>query len=164
VYQLLRLIFGLGLGADHAGEFLDINGERAHIFECFALVNFLLCSAVRTGGKPTGRLAGKPGRSTKTMRANCSSHFRAALDILEPTLVVAQGYGVREWIATAYGLPAQRPQDGVEQVQIGATMATLVSFSHPSAHAPLNWGLNERMPYLLDTVAPTIAQLVNSAA
>ena len=24
-----------------------------------------------------GDLAGKPGRSTKTMRANCSSHFRA---------------------------------------------------------------------------------------
>jgi len=40
-------------------------------------------------------------------------------------------------------------------------MAILVSLSLPSAHAPLNWGLHERMPYLLNTVAPTIARVVS---
>jgi hypothetical protein len=89
------------------------------------------------------------------MQANCATHFRAALDILEPTLVVAQGYGVRKWIARSYGLPARRPQDGVEQLQ----QATLVSFSHPSAHGALNWGLNERMPYLVNVVGPTIRRV-----
>jgi len=106
LHQFAAAHLGLGLGADHDGEFVNINGERVHIFECFALVNFLLCSAVpaaEEGAKATHRLAGKPVRSTKTMQANCSSHFRAALEILEPTLVVAQGYGVCEWIASAYG-------------------------------------------------------------
>jgi hypothetical protein len=154
--SLLRLIFGLGLGSDYDGEFLDIVGERVHVFECFALVNFLLCSAVPTGsGVLTESLGGKPGRSTTTMRNNCATHFRAALDALEPTLVVAQGYGVRKWIARAYGLPARRPQDGVEH--FGA--ATLVSFSHPSARGDLNWGLNDRMPYLLNVVAETIERV-----
>jgi hypothetical protein len=151
--SLLRLILGRGLGTDYDGEFLDIAGERAHLFECFALVNFLLCSAVPASDRPeTDSLNGKPGRSTRTMQANCATHFRAALDILEPTIVVAQGYGVRKWIARAYGLPARRPQDGVERLQ----QATLLSFSHPSAHGALNWGLNERMPYLVNVVAPTI--------
>ena len=158
--SLVRLIFGLGLGTDYDGEFLDIAGDHVHIFECFALVNFLLCSAV-----PASDLAqiesvgGKPGRSTRVMQQSCETHFLAALDILEPTLVVAQGYGVRRWIARAYGLPARRPQDGVEQIQIRNTMVPLVSFSHPSAHGELNWGMNERTPYLLKTVEPTIARV-----
>jgi hypothetical protein len=154
--SLLRLIFGRSLGVDYDGEFLDLSGERVHLFECFALVNCLLCSAVpASDGPDTDSLGGKPGRSTPTMQANCATHFREALDILEPTLVVAQGYGVRKWIARAYGLPARRPEDGVEQLN----RATLVSFSHPSAHGALNWGLNERMPYLVNVVAPTIARV-----
>jgi hypothetical protein len=89
------------------------------------------------------------------MQQNCATHFRAALETLEPTLVVAQGYGVRRWIARVYDLPARRPQDGIEQLQ----QATLVTFSHPSAHGEFNWGLNERMPYLVNTVAPTIGRV-----
>ena len=58
----------------------------------------------------------------------------------------------------AYNLPARRPQDGVEQAQIGGAMTTLVLFTHPSARGALNWGLNERMPYLVNTVVPTIAR------
>lgn len=160
--SLLRLIFGVGLGADREGEFLSIDGEPVHIFECFALVNFLLCSAVPTPAVAVvaKRLAGKPGRSTRIMQTNCATHFRAALEILEPTLVIAQGYGVREWMARAYGLPARRPHDGVEQVQIGGAVTTLLSFSHPSAHGALNWGVNERTSYLLNTVAPRIERAV----
>jgi hypothetical protein len=159
--SLLRLIFGLGLGPDHEGEFLNVGGDRVHVFDCFALVNFLLCSATPASGRATREwLGGKPGRSTRKMRAACSSHFRAALEILEPTLIIAQGYRVRSWIADTFDLPARRPQDGVEQLQIGGAAATLVSFSHPSAHGALNWGLNERMPYLLNTVAPTITRAV----
>jgi hypothetical protein len=151
------------MGADHVGEFVTIDGERIHVFECFALVNFLLCSAVpaNDGAKKGAlRLGGSPGRSSRTMQTNCSRHFRAALEILEPTLVIAQGYGVRTWIAGAYGLPKRRPQDGIEQIQIGGAAATLVTFSHPSAHGALNWGMNERMPYLLNTVAPTIGRVM----
>src|SRR3954470_7983728 len=74
--NLLRLIFGVGLGSDYAGEFLVVDDKRVHVFECFALVNFLLCSAVAIGcgGVVSEQLGGKPGRSTKTMRTNCSGH------------------------------------------------------------------------------------------
>lgn len=42
----LRILFGNGLGADWEGEFVTtVNGERFHVFDAFALVNVLLCSA-----------------------------------------------------------------------------------------------------------------------
>ena len=41
----LRLIFGIPLGTDHHSEFLSIEGQRVHIFDAFALVNYLLCSS-----------------------------------------------------------------------------------------------------------------------
>jgi hypothetical protein len=159
--SLLRLIFRRGLGSDYHGEFLDIAGERVHVFECFALVNFLLCSAVPlSDGRPRTKLGGKRGQSTPIMRANCARHFQVALEALEPTLVVAQGHGVREWIARAYGLPKERPQDHEEPMQIGNTAATLLTFTHPSTpNATQNWGLNERTPYLRNIVAPTIARV-----
>jgi hypothetical protein len=160
--SLLRLIFGLGLGSDHEGEFLALGGERVHIFDCFALVNFLLCSAVPPsvdGGGTPRRLGGKPGRSTRTMRSNCAIHFRAALQVLQPTMVVAQGYGVRDWIGDAFGLPSRSPEGRIEPLRIGDRTATLVSFSHPSAHGAYNWGANDRTPYLLGTVVPTIARV-----
>ena len=68
---------------------------------------------------------------------------------------------MREWIGGAYGLPVRPRLDRVEQVKFGTTMATLVSFSHPSVPSAQNWGLNERTPYLLETVVPTIARVVN---
>jgi hypothetical protein len=161
--SLLRLIFRLGLGVDHDGEFLHMGRERIHIFECFALVNFLLCSAVAASEVTKDRtrsIGGGRGCSTETMRSNCSTHFKAALKILEPTHVVAQGYGVREWIAGTYGLPAHRPADGVEQAQFGGATATLITFSHPSARGALNWGANAHTPYLVNIVEPTIRRVM----
>ena len=90
------------------------------------MYSYAQLSAVPDCHRPeTESLNGKPGRSTPTMQANCAIHFRAALEILEPTFVVARGYGVRKWIAPAYA-PARRPQGGAEQLQ----QSTLVSFSH----------------------------------
>ena len=77
--SLLRLIFGLGLGTNHEDEFLQLGSEGVHIFDCFALMNFLLCSAVTvSGGTGRPQRGGKPGRSTGTMRHKCARHFRAA--------------------------------------------------------------------------------------
>ena len=44
--SILRLLFDHPLGSDHQGEFVQLNGTPTHLFDCFALVNFLLCSAV----------------------------------------------------------------------------------------------------------------------
>lgn len=163
--SLLRLLFSKEPGTDHAGEFLDLAGERIHMFDAFALTNFLLCSAV-DGPRLTDsafadqRVFGaQRGKSTRTMRKNCARHFRRAMMILEPTVMIAQGKGVRQWLddgldharpaAVAEGLP-------LEHVRIGEVTALLATFGHPSAPNRNNWGMNERQPYLLGTVKPTV--------
>jgi hypothetical protein len=52
------------------------------------------------------------------MRRNCSSHFRAAVEILEPTVIVAQGIRVREWMGIALDVPAGE-DGGIEWARIG---------------------------------------------
>lgn len=53
----LRTIFGTGAAVDREGEFVEIGGSKVHIFDCFALVNRLICSAHLTGTS-TGRSDG----------------------------------------------------------------------------------------------------------
>jgi len=154
--SLLRLLFGRDPGIDRDGEFLDLQGERVHLFEAFALVNFLLCSAVEGRADRTGRREGGKGRSSPTMRRNCAAHFRAAIDILEPTVVVAQGFDVRRWIGRAYGWP-RWTREPVERVDVGGRRTLLLSFAHPSASGRYGWwGRSPRSPYLSETVAPAI--------
>ena len=76
---------------DSLGE----DNGTAHIFDGFAIVNALLCSAVKK--PPAGRNAGK-GASSRLMRNNCARHFCRTMEILEPTVIVAEGQGVRSWI------------------------------------------------------------------
>jgi uracil-DNA glycosylase len=155
----------LGLGEHHDNEFLEIDGARVHIFDCFALVNFLVCSAVpaMSGNAPLSqRIGGRQGRSTPTMRQNCSRHFQKVLEILEPTLVVAQGHGVRQWIGDAYGLSVWSSRNRIERLTIAGNVAELVTFSHPSALGSLNWGANSETQYLRDVVKPTIDSICPS--
>lgn len=97
--NVLRLLLGAGLGSDYEGEFLTLGSKRAHIFEAFALTNFLLCSAIAAGLSDVGS---KRGRSTRVMQRNCSVHLRAAMEILEPTVIIVQGRGVRGWPSKLY--------------------------------------------------------------
>jgi len=90
------------------------------------------------------------------MWGNCAGHFRAALEILEPTLIVVQGLGIRRWLAPVLDLSPKRSANPIEPVQIGKTPAILFSLSHPAAHAPLNWGSNEKTSYLLQAVKPAV--------
>jgi hypothetical protein len=101
--SLLRLLFERGLGKNHEGEFIRVNGAETHLFDAFALVNFLLCSA--TAG-------GKKGDSTPIMRKNCGRHFQAAITILQPTILVCQGAGVANWLKTAFDVRGGRIQKG----------------------------------------------------
>jgi hypothetical protein len=153
----LRLLFGYDVGADYCQEFISISQEKTHVFDCFALVNYLMCSAV--DGRTT------KGRSKSTMQNSCARHFRAILRILEPTVIIVQGKYVREWISTYKSLqiPLQPPRCLIEHVQIETTEAILFSFSHPSSIRDqlgndLNWGRNHQTKYLRDTVVPTIRE------
>ena len=163
--SLLRLLLGRGLGTDYDGEFLRVGAERVHLFECFALVNFLLCSAVC--GEPTEYVEGESksgavGRSTPTMQRNCATHYRQTIEILQPTVIVAQGKAVRHWMKRVIDqTESVDPICPVEKVRVGSWQCYLATFAHPAARPPLNWGMNTQQPYLLKTVVPTLEYLLD---
>ncbi len=149
--SLLRLVFGREPGERHAHEFFDTPQGSVHLYDMFALVNFLLCSAIQTGESETGS---KHGRSTPTMHASCARHFTAAIDILEPTLTVVQGKGTLDWVTPV--LQDVRPvAETLRWVRIGNHETLMATLSHPSAQGAFNWADLSR-PYLRDVVAPTI--------
>jgi hypothetical protein len=144
----LRLIFGKGLGADWDEEWVyPAKGRQFHIFDGFALVNRLLCSA----SPPKSR----QGRPTRTMLTNCLEHFEATLAILEPTLIVLQGGLVARSVAAALPVTRQR-SDYLYESTFTGNRALVCAFSHPSAQGVLRWGDTLTSPYLNNVVAPTL--------
>jgi len=147
----LRVLFGLPLGSDYESEFLNIGGEECHLFDAFALVDYLLCSA-------TGLDEKMRGLATSEMVGNCREHFRQVIKILEPQIMIVQSDSFWWAVSAAF--------DTVDRLSTHSYLGTLAAhriaiaaFSHPSANYPKNWGTNERTPYLLDTVAPTIQSI-----
>jgi len=149
--NVLRLLFGVPLGTDHASEFMFIDGEWVHLFDAFALVNYLLCSAVANDGKMRGL-------ATPTMMKNCQAHFREAMRILEPSVIVVQGKSFWPWVSGAFDSVRQHA-DQVYSATLGPTQTFLAVFAHPSSRFPYNWGANDHTPYLLETVVPSIANI-----
>ncbi len=147
--NVLRLLFGVPLGSDHESEFLKIDGQHVHLFDAFALVNYLLCSAVGNDGRTRGL-------ATLTMRKNCQHHLREALRILKPSVLVVQGKRFWPWVQRAFDSVTHRAHE-VHAGRLGSMQTLLASFTHPSARYPQDWGTNDRTPYLLQTVAPSIA-------
>jgi hypothetical protein len=148
----LRIIFGKGLGSRHEDEFVHpVRGRPFHIFDGFALVNRLLCSA--------GPLRSSLGRSTPTMRNNCLEHFVETLRILEPTLVVLQGRGVDLWTRSVF--TRQRSYgEHLHRASFEGRSLQLCTFSHPSARGRLRWGDRLEAPYLREVVVPTLRKAV----
>ena len=149
--SILRCLLGREPGSDRAGERLFIGTPDAHLFDGFALVNRLLCSAI---GVESGK-----GRSSGKMQRNCSRHFVATLKILEPTVLVVQGIGVRSWMAgDGIGLPPSRSAL-VETAEIGGAEADVLTFVHPSALGSYGcWGNSAQSKYLRETVMPSIRE------
>ena len=149
----MRVIFGKGLGADYPGEFIQPGrGKPFHIFDGFALVNRLLCSA----GPPQSN----EGHPTGTMFQNCGSHFAATMSILEPTLVVSQGRAVAKWVNQL--LPPDHSHGTyLHEAHMDYGRVLVCSFSHPSAHSPMRWGDRLDAPYLTEVVAPTLRKAMS---
>ena len=144
----LRLIFGIPLGTDHNSEFLLIEGKRVHIFDAFALVNYLLCSAVPEGTRN--------GKATPTMMSHCRGHFRKVMHILEPSVIIVQGKGFwQKSIRNSFDSVSQ-VSDFVYKAKLASKESFIAAFSHPSAHFPYNWGINDHTEYLQNTVVPSI--------
>ena len=109
----------------------------------FALVNYLLCTALkkRRNKGQDSRGAGQ-GNSSRIMQQNCGLHFRTTLEILEPTVIVAQGIDVRKWMSNALPIPpTPEAETRNEVVSIAGRSVNLFTFSHPSAGGVFKfWG------------------------
>lgn len=144
----LRLLLGTELGTDYEGEFVHpIKGRPFHLFDGFALVNRLLCSAGPPGGSQ--------GRPTNMMARNCGTHFAATLSILEPTIVILQGAKVAKWAAGVLA-PARHQSDYLYEAIHDGRRIVVCNFSHPSAHGSVRWGDRPDVPYVANVVAPTL--------
>jgi uracil-DNA glycosylase len=157
--SILRLLLGKSLGADYEGEFVELDGEPTHLFDCFALVNFLLCSAVPAEPIGAGSArGGRRGQSTPAMQRNCARHLTETLRILEPTIIVLQGRGVLRWMKSTFSALSD---DLVQTIPINGSFSRVLSFTHPSTpNWARNWGNNHETPYLLEDVAPQVRQIL----
>lgn len=146
------VLFGKGLGSAWDDEFVvATGGERFHLFDAFALVNVLLCSA----GPPES----STGRSTPTMQRNCLRHFAATLAVLEPTVLILQGMGVRRWIDPK--VTARRTLSPyLTEAEVAGQHLLMCPFSHPSARGALRWGDRLDAEYLVEVVQPTLQRAV----
>lgn len=159
--SLLRLLLGRPTGSDRERELLRFPHPQpvGHIFDGYALVNFLLCSALKT---PRSNDKSGKGSSSSNMRQNCTEHFQATLQILEPTVIVAQGQAIRSWIERPLGLRRKAPSryDGPvppESTRIAGKPAQVLTFNHPSAPGHSGWwGRSPGSKYLKTVVEPTI--------
>lgn len=152
ITNVLRLLFDKGLGTDYTGEFVTLtDGSDVHLLHCFTLVNYLLCSAHSTKRS-------KRGESTATMRRNCNEHFRATLELLEPTVVIVEGKAMWPHVRRAFDR-MEAVEEPIFRATIGINECFILSFTHPSAMHPHNWGVNAETPYLLETIVPAVARL-----
>lgn len=141
----LRTIFDIP-GTEHATEFLKFDGENTHIFDCFGLVNRLLCAAHLEGTST--------GRSTKTMLNHCERHFRATMEILQPTIVVIQG--IKVWKSTQDVLvPLKRRGKGLWDCDLAGQRVLVAPFTHPSAWGPDRWD-SPTSSYYREVVRPAL--------
>jgi hypothetical protein len=144
----LRVLFGKELGIAHDEEFVHpVKGRAFHLFDGFALVNALLCSA--------GPQDSSQGHPTSTMFRSCATHLGATLDILQPTVVVLQGHKVSRWAVQV--LPVHTPiTEHLYASEPAFGRALVCRFSHPSAHGDQRWGDKLTSTYLTRIVRPTL--------
>jgi hypothetical protein len=147
----LRTIF-CKPGTGHATEFLQMDGEWVHMFDCFALVNRLLCAA-HTAGTSTGR-------STGTMLSNCERHFAATLEILDPTIVVIQGKRVWEWSQRIL-VARNNLAPNLVECEVAGRRVLVATFTHPSAWGKDRWDSPGSL-YMTEVVGPTLDLAVAS--
>jgi hypothetical protein len=140
----LRLAFGFPVDEDVERIQFD-DGSTAHFFEAYAMTNLLLCSAVDEGTMKS--------RSTSAMRQSCSRHMRATIGILQPTIVISQGAGLKNTLQATLGV-RKSITDDVATCDLDGNRFVWVSLRHPSRG---NWH-SLKCAYLHEVVVPAIRQ------
>ena len=142
----LRAAFGLPTGdLDVGNEYLGEPRPENHLFNAFALVNCLLCSARKEGKKDHG---------TQAMRTACRRHLLATVGILEPSMIIVQGQPPLRVLGRLI-----RWDEGhvLGRLDVEGTSSVVCAFAHPSARGSLGWSSPAR-PYFREVVLPAIAE------
>lgn len=144
----LRLAGGRDPGDDREGEQLRLSGVRrpVHLFDAYAMANLRLCSATADGERSL---------SNATMSRNCLPHLAATIKILEPTLCIVQGVQVNK-VLTELMSRRRQVAPHLEQARIAGVETLVAAFTNPSARGIYRWGRLNGVPYLYETVAPTL--------
>lgn len=142
----LQLAFGLPLSGGQSkpkrtNEHLEINGERVHLLDAFAMANLRLCSVAD---------AGKRSMATEIVSQNCWGHLASTIEILEPTLVISQGKTVHPTLGHRFDLDRPyRENEHVYRASLGGQEFVWAAFHHPT-----QWWHGLGCRYLWDTVEP----------
>lgn len=117
-----------------------------HLFDAYAMANLRLCSATADGERSL---------SNATMSRNCLPHLAATIKILEPTLCIVQGVQVNK-VLTELMSRRRQVAPHLEQARIAGVETLVAAFTNPSARGIYRWGRLNGVPYLYETVAPTL--------
>jgi len=145
--------FPLPFAADDSN--LDVGGNSVSIFDCFALTNYLLCSANAPGKKST--------EASTTMWENCREHIAAVLRILQPTHLVLQGASLASYLEPVTG---SLQKDKCTTIDALGVATHVFSFNHPSAPSKsTGWGMVSEASdaadsYLRSVVEPVIKNAI----
>lgn len=123
----LKALLGLPINGP---EIFSLDGGQSHVFDCFAMANSTLCSRVG---------ADASGQGSTQMFKNCLIHLKRTLEILEPNVVVAQGWAKTGWspsraVAAVLDVPLP-PRNSLATVNVGRRRVAFVAAVHPSR----NW-------------------------
>lgn len=154
----LRLALGLPYAdpygrplIDHATERVTfIDGTNAHLFECFAMANLLLCSAVLKDGS-------QKSVATRVMRENCIRHLVATITVLQPTLVISQGWSLVDTLWKSLGVTRQVDLD-LEDCYLTDCDLDGNRFAWVALWHPTRFWSSIKQPYFTETVRPAIKE------
>jgi hypothetical protein len=135
----------LVMGTEHDSEFLDMDGDRVHIFDC------LRSSPVALRRTSLGDIHwGSDQADVHQLRTS----LEATLQILEPTIVVIQG--VKVWKRCRNVLiPRKALSKHLIECELDDRRVLVAPLTHPSARHPHRWD-SPTSAYFKEVGRPTL--------
>jgi len=122
----LKVLLGLPLGNDDEIE------PGVHLFDCFAMANATLCSHIASESAS--------GAGTPEMHDLCVKHLRRTIEILQPTVILSQGWrrtGPSPATSVARALGIAKPERGTcTSVKLGYGAVAFAAVIHPARNWP----------------------------
>jgi hypothetical protein len=152
----LRLALGLPFEDRLGKPFIHPEDDRVSftddttddLFECFAMANLLLCSAVLKAGS-------QKSLATPVMRESCARHLVKTISILQPTLVISQGWGLVDTLWDSLGVTNQVNLN-VDDCYLADCNLNGNPFAWVALYHPTRFWSTINQPYFQDTVVPAI--------